>query len=291
MSDSQTTSLPTEQRQSSELLARQQQAQQRQILAMMGIGQWVRPDSPTLKISDITESAGDIQAPDSLTGQQPVSDEQVRPEVRGGDPIDRHTTTAPVASDDEVLATDHVKMNSFDNDSFDVDVDIDVANNNESSNASNKSYNFNNLNSFSESASTEQVDTASHTPNLAPPDSEKIAPFDLQGARYGDWVLLVDIQALDNDSQKLWQNITQALSLDCETSSFPICAGMDTAELANASLAGYIFKIAQSEDIQVAVLTALPGGLSHPKFATTPSLETMLEDSLLKREFWQQISN
>jgi len=105
MSDSQTTSLPTEQRQSSELLARQQQAQQRQILAMMGIGQWVRPDSPTLKISDITESAGDIQAPDSLTGQRPVSDEQVRPEVRGGDPIDRHTTTAPVASDDEVLAT------------------------------------------------------------------------------------------------------------------------------------------------------------------------------------------
>src|SRR5699024_12185759 len=70
---------------------------------------------------------------------------------------------------------------------------------------------------------------------------KKVAPFDLQGGRYGDWVILVDIQSLNNDSQKLWQNITQALSISCETTSFPICEGMDTAELANASLAGYVF--------------------------------------------------
>lgn len=290
MSDSQTTSLPTEQRQRSELLARQQQAQQRQILAMMGIGQWVRPDSPTLKISDITESAGDIQANDSLTGQQPVSDEQVRPEVRGGDSIDRHSTIAPVASDNEALATDHVKPNSFDKDSL--ESNLDVINSNSGSDALNKSYNFNDLNSFSATHITEPTDTADHSISLEqePVSTEKIAPFDLQGARYGDWVLLVDIQALDNDSQKLWQNITQALSLDCETSSFPICAGMDTAELANASLAGYIFKIAQSEDIQVAVLTDLPEGLTHPALSTVPTLQAMLAEATLKREFWQQIS-
>jgi len=286
MSDSQTTSLSTVQRQRSELLA----CQQRQILAMMGIGQWVRPDSPTLKISDIENRAGEEQASAALTEQQPVLDEQVESGVAIDHLVDKRSMTAPVALDDEATTTEHAPFNSFSEDGFDVDK-ANTSNNNDSLNASSKSYNFDDLNTFSEPSSVEQANTASASSDLAPVSSEKVAPFDLQGARFGNWVLIVDIQALNDASQKLWQNITQALSLDCETSSFPICAGMDTAELANASLAGYIFKIAQSEDIQVAVLTALPDGLSHPKFATTPSLEAMLEDSLLKREFWQQISN
>lgn len=283
MSDTQQPLLSTEQRQRSELLARQQQAQQRQILALMGIGQWVRPDSPTLKISDIADSAGKVQATPSSTEQQPVLEEQVEPDVRIDDSVDKRSTTAPVAPDDEASTTDHAKINSFDNDSFDVDV---ANNNNESSNALNKSYNFNDLNSFSESERIEEANNNTETISL-----DKVAPFDLQGARYGNWVLIVDIQALDNDSQKLWQNIMQALSLDCETSSFPICAGMDTAELANASLAGYIFKIAQSEDIQVAALTALPEGLTHPALTEVPTLQAMLAEATLKRQLWQHIAN
>ncbi|MGP4788398.1 hypothetical protein ACTXGJ_04640 [Psychrobacter sp. 1Y11] len=282
MSDTRQPLLSTEQRQRSELYARQQQAQQRQILAMMGIGQWVRPDSPTLKISDIADSAGEVEATHSLTEQQPVLDEQVEPDVRIDDSVDKRSTTAPVAPDDEASTTDHAKINSFDNDSF----DVDVANNNDSLKAINKSYNFNDLNSFSKS---ERIEEANH--NAETISLDKVAPFDLQGARYGNWVLIVDIQALDNDSQKLWQNIMQALSLDCETSSFPICAGMDTAELANASLAGYIFKIAQSEDIQVAALTALPEGLTHPALTEVPTLQAMLAEATLKRQLWQHISN
>ncbi|MGM8871807.1 hypothetical protein ACS8E3_08975 [Psychrobacter sp. 2Y5] len=282
MSDTRQPLLSTEQRQRSELYARQQQAQQRQILAMMGIGQWVRPDSPTLKISDIADSAGEVEATHSLTEQQPVLDEQVEPDVRIDDSVDKRSTTAPVAPDDEASTTDHAKINSFDNDSF----DVDVANNDDSLKAINKSYNFNDLNSFSES---ERIEEANH--NAETISLDKVAPFDLQGARYGNWVLIVDIQALDNDSQKLWQNIMQALSLDCETSSFPICAGMDTAELANASLAGYIFKIAQSEDIQVAALTALPEGLTHPALTEVPTLQAMLAEATLKRQLWQHISN
>ena len=119
---------------------------------------------------------------------------------------------------------------------------------------------------------------------------KKVAPFDLQGGRYGDWVILVDIQALNNDSQKLWQNITQALSISCETTSFPICEGMDTAELANASLAGYVFKIGRREEIKVAALTVLPDGLEHPNFTTVPTLDEMLKDSKLKRQLWEQLS-
>ena len=104
-------------------------------------------------------------------------------------------------------------------------------------------------------------------------------------------MILVDIQALNHDSQKLWQNITQALSISCETTSFPICEGMDTAELANASLAGYVFKIGRSEEIKIAALTVLPDGLEHPSVTTVPTLDEMLTDSSLKRQLWEQLSS
>ena len=66
---------------------------------------------------------------------------------------------------------------------------------------------------------------------------------------------------------------------------------MDTAELANASLAGYIFKIGRSEEIKVASLTVLPDGLEHPNLTMVPTLDEMLADSSLKRQLWEQLSN
>ncbi|WP_254423090.1 hypothetical protein [Psychrobacter sp. DAB_AL32B] len=79
--------------------------------------------------------------------------------------------------------------------------------------------------------------------------------------------------------------------MTCETTSFPICEGMDTAELANASLAGYVFKIGRSEEIQVAALTLLPDGLEHPNLTTAPTLDEMLTDSRLKRQLWKLLSD
>ena len=66
---------------------------------------------------------------------------------------------------------------------------------------------------------------------------------------------------------------------------------MDTAELANASLAGYIFKIGRSEEVLVAALTELPEGLIHPNLAIVPTLDEMLADNTLKRQLWEQISS
>lgn len=272
MSDSQTPLLSTEQR--LELLAYQRQAQQRQILAMMGIGQWVRLDTPTLKISDI----GDSETPqlvstfDTLSEQQPAFTQ----------PTQQQDSLESSQAEDVFTSAPVVENNT----------DNNIA----SAETANKFYNFNDLNSFVELERVEEAVNASdatslESSHLDPISFEKVAPFDLQGGRYGDWVLIVDIQALNNDTQKLWQNITQALSLQCETSSFPICEGMDTAELANASLAGYIFRIAQSEDIKIAVLTSLPEGLMHPNFVESPSLEAMLADSALKRQLWQQLSS
>lgn len=302
MSDTQQPLLSTEQRQHIALMAQRQQVQQRQILAMMGIGQWVSPDTKTLKISDIDITLNTS----SQATASPVSVEKPTLEFAESNRLSNSEAEVCFISDRAPVTADSDTSTSIDPqaalaqitpaqkvdlhrriesaESFDSTEDLDSTENLDSTVRPSRLYHFDDINSFND---TEQFTTDSGIDNAL---SEKVAPFDLQGARFGNWVLMVDIQALDNDSQKLWQNITQALSLECETSSFPICVGMDTIELANASLAGYIFRMGQSEDIKVAVLTALPEGLVHPNINEVPSLAAMLSDGTLKRHLWQLIS-
>ncbi|WP_350557747.1 hypothetical protein [Psychrobacter sp. CAL346-MNA-CIBAN-0220] len=273
-----------------DLILRQRQVQQRQILAMMGIEQWVQPSSPTISMANIP--APTVQQP--VEDQQPISELDVEhasfepkapmqdtPTIIGDyehtvpidtDISDGHKSTidtaesstikAPVAPDNQVV-TQTVAQQW-------VEPLVETV-----------------TSSISDVALTAPDNTVKNNNNNS---LNKVAPFDLQGGRYGNWVLLIDIQALNNDSQKLWQNITQALSLSCETSSFPICAGMDTTELANASFAGYIFKIGRSEEVLIAALTALPDGIEHPNLTSVPTLNEMLTDSHLKKQFWHQLS-
>ena len=288
------------------LIVLQHRMQQRQILAMMGINQWVQPGSETLSVADISAPA----LPDAVTANASIvashsnatasttSTEQ--PSIESSNiespnihaisgmvddesnhsyddanetglshsdpqsPVTYHfDSTAPVISKPAVtsLVNTVVQQTAFG--------DINNAVSFEDSSFKNSGFN---REGFQEES------------------FKKVAPFDLQGGRYGDWVILVDIQALNNDSQKLWQNVTQALSISCETTSFPICEGMDTAELANASLAGYVFKIGRREEIKVAALTVLPDGLEHPNLTTVPTLDEMLKDNKLKRQLWEQLS-
>ncbi|MBP2280871.1 hypothetical protein H4W00_001684 [Psychrobacter sp. PL19] len=296
----------------------QRRRQQRQILAMMGIEQWVRPDSLTINIAHIP----------SATVDQPVSlersaSEAVRPSFDSEQPV---PDTAPIVTDydgTDYDGTDYATANTVSNDLPDLQslpmqdpATQSPATAELESNAINPS-----IASHTQTAAKIDVMQPDVTPtvehliaplvessiekvtapvaeiaftaqhNTADYSLKKVAPFDLQGGRYGNWVLIVDIQALNNDSQKLWQNITQALTLSCETASFPICEGMDTAELANASLAGYLFKIGRSEEVLVAALTDLPDGLTHPNLAHVPTLDQMLIDASLKRDLWQQLSS
>ena len=263
----------------------QRRVQQRQILAMMGIDQWVRPDAATLSTADIpaiSESRPNLSSPSiSLTSSQrsPVSD------VSDSDaawntqsPVnDRHPHRVDDGSSNHVDTSD---TSSYHDDAY---LDGEPA-----------------LPTVAQVVAplVDAVKTTTAAPSVihasadkyADESNKKVLPFSLQGGRYGNWVILVDMQTLSGDSQKLWQNITQALSMTCETTAFPICAGMDTAELANASLAGYVFKIGRSEEVQVAALTALPDGLTHSALTTLPTLDEMLADSRLKRQFWQQIA-
>lgn len=263
----------------------QRRVQQRQILAMMGIDQWVRPDAATLSMADIpaiSESRSNLSSPSiSLTSSQrsPVSDvSDSEAAWNTQSPVnDRHLHRIDDGSSNHLDTSD---TSSYHDDAYlDGEPDLPTV-------------------AQVVAPLVDAVKTTTAAPSAihasadkyADESNKKVLPFSLQGGRYGNWVILVDMQTLSGDSQKLWQNITQALSMTCETTAFPICAGMDTAELANASLAGYVFKIGRSEEVQVAALTALPDGLTHPALTTLPTLDEMLADSRLKRQFWQQIA-
>lgn len=291
------------------LIVLQHRMQQRQILAMMGINQWVQPSSETMNIADISaptlpeqttanSTLSNASTPSNAAASSATSTEQ--PSIESSNIASSRITSPNINAISDML--DDESNHSYDDanetglshsdpqspvtyhfDSTAPDISkpavTSLANTVVQQSAID---NVNNAVSFEDSSSKEN--------NFKDDIFKKVAPFDLQGGRYGDWVILVDIQALNNDSQKLWQNITQALSISCETTSFPICEGMDTAELANASLAGYVFKIGRREEIKVAALTVLPDGLEHPNLTTVPTLDEMLKDSKLKRQLWEQLS-
>ena len=286
------------------LIVLQHRMQQRQILAIMGINQWVQPSSETMNIADISAPA----LPDAVTANARITSHSTASTTSTEQPSIEflNNESSNIESSNINAILDMVDDES--NHSYD---DANETGLSQSDQQSPVTYSFDSTApDISKPAVTSLVNTVvqqtaidnvNNVPsfedvgfkenNFKDDSFKKVVPFDLQGGRYGDWVILVDIQALNNDSQKLWQNITQALSISCETTSFPICEGMDTAELANASLAGYIFKIGRSEEIKVAALTALPDGLEHPNLSTVPTLDDMLADSSLKCQFWEQLSS
>lgn len=285
------------------LIVLQHRMQQRQILAIMGINQWVQPSSETLSIADISAPA----LPDAVTANASIASHSNASTTSAEQPSTEFSNNESSRITSPNIYAISGMVDDESNHSYD---DANETGLSQSDPQSPVIYSFDSTASvISKPAVTSLVNTAvqqsaidnvnnavsfedssSKENNFKDDIFKKVAPFDLQGGRYGDWVILVDIQALNNDSQKLWQNVTQALSISCETTSFPICEGMDTAELANASLAGYVFKIGRREEIKVAALTVLPDGLEHPNFTTVPTLDEMLKDSKLKRQLWEQLS-
>ena len=293
------------------LIILQHRMQQRQILAMMGINQWVQPSSETLSIADIsapTLSTTNSTIVNASTTSIPAAATLEQPSVKSlnGDDISVGMSHSASADSLSGIVGDE-SINHYYDDANEIAL-------HHSDQQSPVTYSFDsttpNALNISKPAVTSFVDTVVQQASITDINKassfengsfkeesfqeesfKKVAPFDLQGGRYGDCVILVDIQALNHDSQKLWQNITQALSISCETTSFPICEGMDTAELANASLAGYVFKIGRSEEIKIAALTVLPDGLEHPSVTTVPTLDEMLAESSLKRQLWEQLSS
>ena len=293
------------------LIVLQNRMQQRQILAIMGINQWVQPSSETLSIADISAPA----LPDAVTANASIVASHSNATASTTSTEQPSIESSNIASSNIESPNINAISDMLDDESNHSYDDANETGLSHSDPQSPVTYHFDStapviskpavtslVNTVVQQTAFGDINNAASFEDGSFKDSgfnkegfqeesfKKVAPFDLQGGRYGDWVILVDIQALNNDSQKLWQNITQALSISCETTSFPICEGMDTAELANASLAGYVFKIGRREEIKVAALTVLPDGLEHPNFTTVPTLDEMLKDSKLKRQLWEQLS-
>ena len=290
------------------LIVLQHRMQQRQILAIMGINQWVQPSSGTLSIADISAPA----LPDAVTANSTLANTRTtsitsteQPSIEFSNNESSHIESlninaiADMVDDESNHSYDDANETGLSHSdpqspvTYHFDSTAPVISNAVTSlvNTVVQQTAFGDINNAASFEDGSFKDSGFNKEGFQEESFKKVAPFDLQGGRYGDWVILVDIQALNNDSQKLWQNITQALSISCETTSFPICEGMDTAELANASLAGYVFKIGRREEIKVAALTALPDGLEHPNLSTVPTLDDMLADSSLKRQLWEQLSS
>ena len=282
------------------LIVLQHRMQQRQILAMMGINQWVQPSSETMNIADISAPAlleqttanptlANASTSSATTAEQP-SIESSNIKSSNIDAISGMVDDESInhyyddAHETGLIQPEHQSPVTYSFDSTAPDVSQPAVTSLVDTIVEQTAISdINHAASFEDSSFKEE--------GFQEDSFKKIVPFNLQGGRYGDWVVLVDIQALNNESEKLWQNITQALSITCETTSFPICEGMDTAELANASLAGYVFKLGRSEEIKVAALTVLPEGLEHPNLTTVPTLEEMLTNNKLKRQLWEQLSS
>ena len=291
------------------LIVLQHRMQQRQILAIMGINQWVQPSSETLSIADISAPA----LPNAVTANASIASHSNASTTSTEQPSTEFSNNESSRITSPNIYAISGMVDDESNHSYDNANETGLSHSDPQSPVT---YHFDStapviskpavtslVNTVVQQTAFGDINNAASCEDGSFKNSgfnregfqeesfKKVAPFDLQGGRYGDWVILVDIQALNNDSQKLWQNITQALSISCETTSFPICEGMDTAELANASLAGYVFKIGRREEIKVAALTVLPDGLEHPNFTTVPTLDEMLADSSLKRQLWEQLSS
>ncbi|PNK59733.1 hypothetical protein [Psychrobacter sp. FDAARGOS_221] len=138
---------------------------------------------------------------------------------------------------------------------------------------------------------TEVADDSADIDELVQTPSVPVAPFEVVAAHYHGWVLLVDTSAFNDERCfNLWQNILQALSLTPDVQNFPICAEISDQENANACLAGFIFRVAQSIDVNVVALTPMPEGTMHDKVVRAPYLTEMLADGKCKKQLWDMIA-
>lgn len=268
----------------------QRQAQRRAILSMIGVTPWVGRETPTLSVQDI-HASGYGDEPKSRVQQvaainSPVSREKSdfaqsdtyadatisRPvdvatvEVSAGQSYhatpESHTPESPVVVESEsALRASEVSL---------------APDESETNHQSHQNQPSRRIHS-DEFADESEVQTP-------------IAPFTLQGISYNNWVMLVDLAKLTPQAQKLWQNMHYGLSVQPDHLAFPFCKSMSTLDMANASLAGFVFKLGNSEQVQVTALTDLAEGLDHERMVRTPLLEEMLAEPSLKRQLWQLLS-
>lgn len=264
------------------MMTQQRQAQRRQILALMGVTSWVGRETLTADLQEILAAAPE------LTTAAPASDiENTNVSVRSSASHNAAPTDSIISS---AITTSPVSDNGYEGsaytDSGYEDADYPPMPDEITPKSNSIGSQFGYFDDNSTGTANAPVDSSS---DFADEEEAQIPiePFTLQGIRYNNWVLLVDSAALNTMAQKLWQNMQVGLSSRCDSLAFPFCKTMSTLDMANASLAGFVFKLGGSEHIQVAALTELPEGLDHEQMVRAPLLEEMLAEPAQKRQLWQ----
>lgn len=130
--------------------------------------------------------------------------------------------------------------------------------------------------------------------------------FALQGVRFGQWVLIVDMLLMSRDEQSLWQSLKNALSN--QASHQPITAfyreigyplvknefrsdvGLNPAQYTfDGFVIGLCASSAHHQAVQVAFLTDAPTGVITQTAQTLPSIRQMMTSPTLKKQFWQTV--
>jgi hypothetical protein len=273
------------------MMTQQRQAQRRQILAMMGVTPWVGRETVTASLQEIMAAAPElsIASPVSLaTTAAPASDIGNANANVGSSAS--HNTTPTSSVTEATISPSPVIGNGYEGSAYtdsgyeDADYPPMPDEIKPKGNPIDPQFGY-----FEDKSAGTANNPVVSSGDFADEEETQIPiePFTLQGIRYNNWVLLVDSAALSTMAQKLWQNMQVGLSSRCDSLAFPFCKTMSTLDMANASLAGFVFKLGGSEHIQVAALTDLPEGLDHEQMVRTPLLEEMLSEPAQKRQLWQ----
>lgn len=236
--------------------------QQRNILGMMGLDIWVQRDRATTTVNYDTVIQ---QHRDSVHNQNSLNIRQTA------------VTEAPVAANNKEHTPQSITPLA---DSPVIDKPI----------ADTGELTANPIQALKKKLVVSEEQTAKAKVSLA--DSlEQVAPFEIVGVSFKDWVLIADAEAFKQSEQlTLWENILKALSTNPQVLKFPICPGISDKESANASVAGFVFSLTKRNDVKVGALTAMPKSLEHPQLTALPSLSDMLQDSDLKKQLWQTLN-
>ncbi|MUG32807.1 hypothetical protein [Psychrobacter sanguinis] len=269
-------------------------AQQRQILGLMGLDIWVQRDRATLSVDYEALSHALDEQPLLGTTQQQAADQQQGSEASKNSAQQQSDAQSYSRSQPQSLQP----KDSLDTaDQSDATATAPVSDNDASVERTSPKHSLIKGRSIKDpiQALKEKLDVHQAPPTVAKAaltDAlQQVAPFEIMGAYYRDWVLLVDTAAFENESvRQLWQSLLIALSLTPQGLKFPICTGISDKESANASVAGFVFCLAKNNHAKVGCLTRMPDAITHPCSVDVPSLSQMLADSDKKRQLWQLLN-
>ncbi|MDO5050469.1 MAG: hypothetical protein Q4D68_01900 [Moraxella equi] len=140
---------------------------------------------------------------------------------------------------------------------------------------------------------------------FAPPAHLDIR-FALQGVRFGQWVLIVDMLLMSRDEQSLWQSLKNALSNQANhqpitafyreigyplvKNEFRSDVGLNPAQYTfDGFVIGLCVSSGHHQAVQVAFLTDTPAGVIAQTTQTLPSIRQMMTSPALKKQFWQTV--